>query len=162
MMKIFGEGKLFGREPTLWVAAATAVINFLVGFQLDFLSPEQGAWIATVVNAAGAIFVAFQARPVAPNVFSYGISSVAGLLGAYGLDMSQEMVTSTQGLVLMLFVLVSRGQVSPIEDASTTGVMGDKVTTEDVPEEVVEEIQEEIPALDTAPPAKISWPRKDN
>ena len=161
-MKIFGEGKLFGREPTLWVAAATAVINFLVGFQLDGLSPEQGAWIATVVNAAGAIFVAFQARPVAPNVFSYGISSVAGLLGAYGLDMSQEMVTSTQGLVLMLFALVSRGQVSPIGDQDTTGVMGDKVTTEEVPEDTVEEMKEEIPALATAPPESIRWPRKDN
>ncbi len=154
MMKIFGEGKIFGREPTLWVAAATAIINFIVGFQLDALSPEQGAWIATVINALGAIYVAFQARPVAPNVFSYAISSVAGLLGAYGLDMSQEMVTSTQGLVLMLFVLVSRGQVSPIEDASTTGVMGDKVTTEDVPEEVVEEIKEEMPTTNPRAPLR--------
>lgn len=162
MMKIFGEGKLLGREPTLWIAAFTAVLNVLVGFRLDWLSPEQAAWIGAFLNAGGAVWVAFKTKPVAPNVFSYAVSVLAGLLSAYGLNFTQEQVSSTQGLVLMMFVLISRGQVSPIEDAKQTGVLGDKVTTEDVPEEVVEEIQQEIPALDTAPPAKISWPRKDN
>lgn len=152
MIKLFGEGKFFGREPTLWIAVAVAFINFLVGFQLDALSPAQGAWIATVINAIGAIVVAFQARPVAPNVFSYAISAVAGLLGAYGLDMSQEMVTSTQSFVLVLFALVSRAQVSPIEDADKTGVLGDKVTTEDVPEEVVEEIKDELAPMPVTNP----------
>ncbi len=153
MTKLFGEGKILGREPTLWVAAFTAVINFLVGFQLDGLSPVQAAWMSSVVSAAGAIFVAFQTRPVAPNVFSYAISVVAGLLGAYGLDMSQEMVTSTQGLVLMLFVLISRGQVSPIGEEDTTGVMGTKVTTDDLPTtgemktEVTEGIEEVTPPI---------------
>ncbi len=130
MTKLFGEGKILGREPTLWVAAFTALVNFLVGFQFEGLSPVQAAWISSVVSAAGAVFVAFQTRPIAPNVFSYGISVVAGLLGAYGLNLSQEMVTSTQGLVLMLFVLISRGQVSPVEDADRTGVLGDTVTTD--------------------------------
>lgn len=150
MTRLFGEGKIFGREPTLWVAAFTSVVNFLVGFQLDGLSPVQAAWISSVISAAGAVFVAFQTRPIAPNVFSYAISAVAGLLGAYGLHMSQEMVTSTQGLVLMLFVLVSRGQVSPIGEEETTGVMGNKVTTDDIPTtgEIAAEVTEGIEEAD--------------
>lgn len=155
MIPLFGEGKILGREPTLWIGAITAVVNFLVGFQLDGLSPVQAAWISSFVSAAGALFVALQTRPIAPNVFSYVISVAAGLMGAYGLNMSQEMVTSVQGLVLMLFVLVSRGQVSPIGEEDKTGVMGDKVTTEglvktgQVAAEVTEGIKDAVPPPST-------------
>jgi len=92
-------------------------------------------------------------RPIAPNVYTYALSAVAGLLGAYGLDLSQEMVTSTQSFVLVLFALVSRSQVSPIGDEDKTGVMGDKVTTEglvktgQVAAEVTEGIEDVRPPI---------------
>jgi len=153
MIKIFGKGKILGREPTLWIAVTTAFVNFLVGFNLDYLSSVQAAWICTVINAIGAILVAMSTRPIAPNVYTYALSAVAGLLGAYGLDLSQGMVTSTQSFVLVLFALVSRSQVSPVGDEDKTGVMGDKVTTEglvrtgQVAAEVTEGIEDVRPQI---------------
>lgn len=121
--------KIWGREPTLWIALIAAVLNWAVGFQLDFLSAEQAAWINAAINAVMACIASFATRPIAPQVWFYAVTVFAGLLAAYGLDMSQEMVGTTQLLVIAVLSLITRGSVSPKEDAHETGVLGDKITT---------------------------------
>lgn len=122
--------RIFGREPTLIIAVIAAFLNFLVGFQLDFLSAEQAAWIMTVINAILGCVAAWMTKPIAPQAFTYAVSSLLGLLSAYGLDFSQEAGSSLQMLVLALMSFHTRGQVSPTDDAEFTGVLGDKTTTE--------------------------------
>lgn len=122
-------GKI-SREPTLWLAVLAGALNFAVTFGLDGLNAEQAAWINTAINAIVAAVAAARTRPVAPQAFTYALTSLAGLFAAYGLDFSQEMVGSANLLMLSILALLTRGQVSPKEDAPVTGVLGNKVTTD--------------------------------
>lgn len=122
--------KFLGREPALWLAGVQALAAVLVGFQWDALSAEQASlWIA-VINAAFGVAAGIAIRPVAPVIFTTAVSALAALIGAYGLDFTQEQVGSVNGLVLALFFLVTRAQASPAAEAHKTGVLGDRVTTE--------------------------------
>lgn len=129
-----GEGKpmKFFKEPTLWLAVLAAALNFAVTFGWDGLSAEQAAWINTAVNAVVAAVAATLTRPIAPQAFTYAVTSLAGLLGAYGLDFSQEAVGALNLLVIAVLGLLTRGQVSPTERAPFTGVLGNRVVTEGV------------------------------
>lgn len=116
--------KVFRREPTLWFAVIAGAINLLVTFNLDFLSAEQASlWIA-LVNAVFGAAAAWRTRPIAPQVFTYVVSSVLGIAGAYGAHLSQSQVGQLNLLVLAILALLTRNQVSPVEDAHMTGVLG--------------------------------------
>lgn len=116
--------KIFGREPTLYVAVIAAALSFFVGFGWEGLSSEHVAWINVVVNAVAGCVAAWMTKPIAPQAFTYAITSVFGLLGAYGLNFTPEMVSSAQFVVLAVLALVTRGAVSPTEDAPETVVLG--------------------------------------
>jgi hypothetical protein len=118
--------KIFGREPTLYIALITALISWGVGFGWEGLTAENAAWISAVINAVAAAAASFLTRPIAPQLFTYGMTTIFGLLASYGLSFSQEMVSSTQFVLLTLLALVTRGEVSPVDDAHKTGVMGNK------------------------------------
>jgi len=117
---------ILGREFTLWFAVIAGAINFLVTFGLGFLSPEQAALIITFISAVFGAIAAWRTRPIAPQVFTYAVSSAVALAGAYGLDLTQEQVGSFNLLVLSFLALMTRHQVSPFEDAHKTGVLGPK------------------------------------
>lgn len=116
--------KMFRREPTLWFAVIAGALNLLVTFNLDFLSAEQAALWITFINAVFGAVAAWRTRPIAPQVFTYVVSSVLGIAGAYGAHLSQTQVGQLNLLVLALLALVTRNQVSPVEDAHKTGVLG--------------------------------------
>lgn len=116
--------KIFGREPTLWFAAIAAAINLLVTFELDFLSAQQAALMITVVSAVFGAVAAWKTRPIAPQVFTYVVSSVTALVAAYGVHLTQEQVGQFNLLALAVMSLVTRNQVSPARDAHKTGVLG--------------------------------------
>lgn len=118
--------KLFGREPTLYIALITALVSWGVGFGWDGLTAENAAWISAAINAVAGCAAAYLTRPIAPQAFTYGVTTVFGLLGSYGLHLSQEMLSSTQFLVLTMLALITRGAVSPKDDAPHTGVLGNK------------------------------------
>lgn len=103
-------------EWTLVIAAIAAGLNWLVGFQLDFLSADQAAAWIVVINAVAAVVAAWKTRPIPPQVFVYLISSGAALMLAYGLSVSQEHVASFTDLILAFLALLTRGQVSPASD----------------------------------------------
>jgi hypothetical protein len=111
-------------EWTLAAAVIAAGLNWLVGFQFSALTTEQAAWIMVAVNAVAALVVALRTRPIAPQAFTYAITSLAGLLAAYGLHFSQGSVATFSALVLAVLALITRGQVSPVSDALHTGVLG--------------------------------------
>jgi len=119
-----------GREPALIIAVVTATVNWAVGFGFGNLTADRVSWINVVVNAIAGCIAAWATKPIAPQAFTYAVTSVFGLLTAYGLHFSGEQVSTTQMLVLTVLALITRGQVSPTVDAPNTGVLGDKVTTE--------------------------------
>lgn len=113
--------RIFGREPSLWIAAIGAVLGVGVGFGLDSLSAGQAAWIVAVLNAALGVFNAIKVRPISPVAFTYLGTALFSLLAAYGLDFSQEAIGAVNFAVLAVVGLLVRGQVSP-DDATTGGV----------------------------------------
>lgn len=121
--------KIFGREPTLWIQGISAVLSLLVTFQLDFLSAEQAALWVAAITALFTTINAFMVRPIVPSVFAGVIIAVAPLIAAYGVDVSQETVGKVVGVAAAIMMFLLRGQVSPAQDATETGVLGNKVTT---------------------------------
>lgn len=119
----------FGREPALWLALLQSVLAIVVGFGVDGLSAEQAALWMTAFNALLGVVVALRTRPIGPTAFTHLVTVVVTLLAAYQLDLSQELVAGVNLLVLNILMLITRGEISPAEDAHKTGVLGDKVTT---------------------------------
>lgn len=121
--------KFLGREPALWLAVLQSLLTIVVGFGMDGLSAEQAALWMMAFNAVLGVVVAIRTRPIAPTAFTHLVTVGATLLAAYQLDLSQELVAGVNLLVLNVLMLITRGEISPAEDAHKTGVLGDKVTT---------------------------------
>ena len=105
--------KLFGREPTLYIQAISALLGVAVTFGIDGLSAEQSAAIIAVLSAVLAAVNATMVRPVAPAAFTGLVTAVAVLVAAYGLDVSQETVGAVQVAVVGVLALLTRNQVTP-------------------------------------------------
>jgi hypothetical protein len=108
-------------EWSLVLAAIAGVINWLVTFKLDFLTPGQAALWILVINAVAGAVAAWRTRPVSPQVWTYLISTVAALLGAYGLHLAQDQVGTFSQMVLAVLALITRDQVTPVENVRTQG-----------------------------------------
>lgn len=108
----------------LVLAAITAVLNWLVGFQWTALNATQASWIIAGISAVAGIVVAWRTRPISPGVFTFAISAFVGLLGAYGLHFSQQGVATFTTALLAVLAVVTHGVISPKADAPYTGVLG--------------------------------------
>lgn len=102
------------REPALVMSALASVLTFGATLNIHGLSAVQAALIATAVNAVGAAVVATRTRPIAPAVFTGGLSSLVSLAAAYGLHVGAGQVGALNVVVLSLLALLTRGQVSPV------------------------------------------------
>lgn len=120
--------RIFIREPTLWFAIVAGVINLITTYKLDFLSPEQAALWITFFSAIFGAGAAWRTRPIAPQVFTYLVSSVVALVAAYGANSTQEQIGQWNILALAIAALITRNQVSPKETAHLTGVEGERIT----------------------------------
>jgi len=92
--------KIFGREPTLYIQALSALLGVAVTFGLPGLSATQAAAIVAVLTAATTAVNAALVRPVAPAAFTGLVTALAVLVAAYGLDVSQETVGAVQVAVV--------------------------------------------------------------
>ena len=101
---------------TLVVAFVAAVLNWAAGFGWSALTPAEAGWVITAINAVALAVAAWKTRPIPPSAFTYAITSLAGLLGAYGLHLSQQSVSGFSLLVLAFLSLITNGQVSPSAD----------------------------------------------
>lgn len=116
--------KIFGREPTLVLQAASALLAFLVTFGWDGLSDKQAGAIVAVLAAVFGVVNALQVRPVAPAVFTTLITTGAALLATYGLDFPQERIGQFQLAVVAVVALLTRQQVTPAADPVDAGRLG--------------------------------------
>jgi hypothetical protein len=107
---------VFGREPTAWLQALSALLAVLVTFGWDGLSATQAALIVAALSAGIGVVNALAVRPIAPAAFTGFVAAGAALLTGYGLDLSQELVGSVQVAVVTLLALVLRSQVTPVVD----------------------------------------------
>lgn len=107
--------KLFGREPTLWIAAINAVIVIIGTFGLRFISGDQAGLIVAVINAASAAANAWTVRPLSPTTFSYLLAALLALAAGYGLSVPAETVTALNLAIVPVLALLSRNQVTPAE-----------------------------------------------
>lgn len=116
-----GDGgvKVFGREPTLWLAVISSIIVLLGTFSLHWLTGQQAALIVVAINAIAGAVNAFTVRPIAPAAFTYATASIIAVAGAYGLNLTIEQVASVNALVVPMLALLSRNQVSPQRTALT-------------------------------------------
>lgn len=111
--------KLFGREPTLWLAGLSVLIPVIGTFGLHALSGQQAALVVVAINAVAGAINAYTVRPISPVAFTYLISSIVALVGSYGLALPVETVVSINVAVVPILALLSRSQVSPDETAIT-------------------------------------------
>lgn len=112
--------KLFGREPTLWIGALSAVLSFIVTFNVNGLSEVQAALWITGINAVLGAWAAVRTRPIAPQAFTYVLSSAASLAAAYGLSWPPERLGAANVVLMAVLLLLTRGQVSPKEEVAAT------------------------------------------
>ncbi len=107
--------KIFGREPTLWIAFIASIILLLGTLGFRWLDGDQAAIVVVAVNAIAGAINAYTVRPISPAVFTYAVGAVVAVFVTYGLDVSPETLGMLNGLVIMGLGLLTRGQVAPLE-----------------------------------------------
>ena len=106
--------KIFGREPAVVIAAIGATLTFLAAVGVPGLSAGAAAAVTSLVSAG---IIAATTRPVAPALFTGVVTAGVAVLVEYGMHVSDEVVGAASALVLALFALLTRAQVSPARDA---------------------------------------------
>jgi hypothetical protein len=118
--------KIFGREPTLWLAVIYAVLTVLgTGGVAHFTGQQAQLTNAAIAAVVGAVN-AYAVRPISPVSFTYAIAALAQLGAAYGIAIPEETLTAINGLVVPALALLSRGQVSPVDTAITRKTTADE------------------------------------
>lgn len=109
--------KIFGREPTLWLAVIYAALTVIgTGGVAHFTGQQAQLTNAAIAAVVGAVN-AYAVRPISPVSFTYAIATLAQLGAAYGIAIPAETLTAINGLVVPALALLSRGQVSPADTA---------------------------------------------
>ena len=106
--------KLFGREPTLWIAVLTSAVGLVGTFGFHAINGAQAALLVVVINAVFGAINAFAVRPISPVAFTYAISSIIALAAGYGLNVPDTTVVALNALVVPVLALITRDQVSPV------------------------------------------------
>lgn len=109
--------RLFGREPTLWIAFIASIILLLGTLGFRWLDGDQAALVVVAVNGIAAAINAYTVRPISPAVFTYAVGAVVAVFASYNLNVSPETLGMLNGLVIMGLGLLTRGQVVPQETA---------------------------------------------
>ncbi len=105
---------LFKREPALIIAAVGAVVTMLVALKVPGVDAGAGTAITTF---AAACIIAATTRPWSPALFTGIVAAGASLFAAYGLNVSEEVVTAIGSVILVGFALFGiRPQVTPKAD----------------------------------------------
>ena len=122
-MNPFPDGKILGREPTLYIAFVVTLVTFAGSLGFRLLSPEQAEFWNIAILAIAAAINAAVVRPITPAAFTYAIAVIVQLFASYGLDgVTPEQLGLLQSLVVPALALLTRGQVTPQETrvSSTT------------------------------------------
>lgn len=107
--------KIFGREPTLYIAVISSAIVLLGTFGLRWLDPEQASLIVVAINAVAAAVNAYAVRPISPVAFTYAIGALVSVAAAYGLNVTQEQLGAINLAIVPILALLTRSQVTPAD-----------------------------------------------
>lgn len=118
-------------HPTLVIQAISAVLAWLVTYQLPGLSAGQAAAVIVVLSAILGAYNAWRVRPVAPAVWQALVTTGTALLSAYGLHFSQQQVGALQLAVVSVMALLTWQSVSPVEGRSTDVDVADPAPADD-------------------------------
>jgi len=120
--------KIFGREPTLYVTLIGAVLSYVVTLQIDGLSDLQAAAIMGCLTSLVGVLNGFLVKPFNPALFNGLIAAAAGVVIAYGFDVSTAQVAGIQAIAVAAGGLwATRDQVTPNADPEPTVVLQGKV-----------------------------------
>lgn len=111
--------KLFGREPTLYLAVISSLIILIGTFGFNVLDGQQAGLLVAVINGGAAAINAYAVRPISPTTFTYLIGAVVALGASYGLNVTNDQLAMLNGTVVPILALLSRGQVSPADTMIT-------------------------------------------
>lgn len=106
--------KIFGREPTVWLALIGTVLTAVAGLNVTFMSPGAAA---AIVAALTAVTTALFTRPVAPSLYTAAIVAVVAVGTTYGFDVADNVQTGLIAVTLAVFSFFGiRPQVTPRSD----------------------------------------------
>lgn len=111
--------KILGREPTLYLAAASSLILLVGTYGFHLLNSGQAVLIVVAVNAIAAAINAYTVRPISPTTFTYAMGAIISVAASYGLNLSPEQVVAINATIVPFLALLSRGQVSPADTSLT-------------------------------------------
>lgn len=109
--------KLFGREPTLYIAVISSGIVVLGTLGFHWLTGQQAGLIVAAINAIAGAVNAYAVRPVSPAVFTYAVGAIVAVVASYGLNVSADTLAAINLGVIPILALLTRNQVSPAETA---------------------------------------------
>lgn len=117
-------GKIYGREPAMWLAALGAVWQILSAFGLDFDAQLQSIVTAAVAAVLGLV-VAVQVGDGVLAALSGVITAGVSLVSYFALDWSAETQAQFVGAVMLIIGVFVRSQVTaPVTAAvSPPGVL---------------------------------------
>lgn len=123
-------GKIYGREPAVWLAALGAVWQFLSAFGLDFDAQLQSIVTAAVAAVLG-LAVAVQVGDGILAALAGLITAATSLVSYFALDWSAETQAQVVGAVMVVIGVFVRGQVTAPVPASVSppGVLVSKAPT---------------------------------
>lgn len=105
--------KIFGREPALVIGAIGALLTFLAGLNLPGLDAGAASGITALITA---VVMAATTRPVAPALFTGILAAAVAVAAEYGLNVPDSTVAAASAVVVAVFALIARGQVTPAAD----------------------------------------------
>lgn len=114
-MNPFADGKILGREPTLYIAVLNALVLGAATLGLRWLDNDQAGLIVAAVNAVMGAINAYFVRPISPAAFTYAASAIVAVMVSYGLAITPEQLIAFNSIMVMVLGLITRGQVSPQE-----------------------------------------------
>ena len=111
--------KIFGREPSMAIAAINSLIMVVGTLGFGWFSGENSAALIILVNAASALALAWTTRPLSLSLFTGLFTSGLALMTTYGIELPPEIVASINAAMYPILAFLLRGQISPVETAVT-------------------------------------------
>jgi hypothetical protein len=108
---------MLGRHPTLWIALINVVVMGLATLGFGWLDNDQAGLIVVAVNAIAGAANAWAVRPIQPAVFTYAVSSIVALVGAYGLNVTADQLAALNSIAVSVLGFLTYGNVSPVDTA---------------------------------------------
>lgn len=110
-----GGRKLFGRDPTLWLLALSAMITGVGTLNIDAFSPLTASLYVAAVNAVFWAVNAVTVRPIAPATFTYAAGAVIAILAHYGFSLDESQIGAVNAVLLTVLALITRATVNPVQ-----------------------------------------------